>query len=177
MQYRGRSTDEWGNVLFDSEGLVDLLMHGSELSGDLTALNSDGVVKFNDLCREFDHPDDAVSIYTPPTISVEDWDAEHQKQWFVPEPYASLDVLDWLAAKCETDEQLSRIAAEWVLFEERDMVPVLRCLIYLVDSFRERGIVWGVGRGSSVASYALYLIGVHRVDSLAFDLDVREFLK
>jgi DNA polymerase III alpha subunit len=48
---------------------------------------------------------------------------------------------------------------------------------YLVDTLRKNIIVWGVGRGSSVASYILYLIGVHRIDSLYYDLDIAEFLK
>jgi DNA polymerase III alpha subunit len=50
-------------------------------------------------------------------------------------------------------------------------------LKYLVDAMRENKIVWGVGRGSSVASYVLYLIGVHRIDSIKYDLDIKEFLK
>lgn len=177
MDFKGRSTDEWGNVLFDADGLVDHLMRGRDISGDLTAIASEGVVKFNALCKELDHPQDAVKIYTPPQISVEDSDTAHQNIWFTPEPYANLDVKEWLLEKCQTEEQVLRILDEWQLFEEREMIPVLRCLVYLVDSFRERGIVWGVGRGSSVASYALYLIGVHKVNSLEFDLDVREFLK
>lgn len=79
--------------------------------------------------------------------------------------------------KCHTEQEVTRVLEEFALFEEREMIPVLRCLIYLIAHFREEGIVWGVGRGSSVASYCLYLIGVHKVNSLAFDLDVREFLK
>ena len=35
----------------------------------------------------------------------------------------------------------------------------------------------GVGRGSSVASYILYLIGVHRIDSIKYNLDWKEFLR
>jgi len=42
---------------------------------------------------------------------------------------------------------------------------------------RENGIVWGVGRGASVASYVLYLIGVHRINSIQYGLDWREFLR
>jgi DNA polymerase III alpha subunit len=37
--------------------------------------------------------------------------------------------------------------------------------------------VWGVGRGSSVASYVLFLIGVHRIDSMKYNLDYKEFLR
>jgi DNA polymerase III alpha subunit len=48
---------------------------------------------------------------------------------------------------------------------------------YLVDTLRKNNVVWGVGRGSSVASYILYLIGVHKVDSIKYNLDINEFLK
>jgi DNA polymerase III alpha subunit len=54
---------------------------------------------------------------------------------------------------------------------------MLRLLFYLVDDFRERGVVWGVGRGSSVASYCLFLIGVHKIDAILYDLSIKEFLK
>jgi DNA polymerase III alpha subunit len=47
----------------------------------------------------------------------------------------------------------------------------------MVTVCKENNIVLGVGRGSSVASYVLYLLGVHRVDSLKYDLDIKEFLK
>ena len=57
------------------------------------------------------------------------------------------------------------------------MIDVLRYLKYLVDTMRKHKIVWGVGRGSSVASYCLFLIGVHRVDSVLYQLDIKEFLK
>jgi len=42
---------------------------------------------------------------------------------------------------------------------------------------RKNNLVWGVGRGSSVSSYLLYLIGVHKVDSYKYRLDIKEFLK
>jgi len=177
MKLKGRSTDDWGNVIFDSDGLIDHLMKGHDLTSDMVADPTPGVVKFNALCKELDHPEDQVAQYEQPQVSVEEWDATHQAQWFIPEPYANLDVLEWLLMKCQTEQEVERILMEWDLFEERDMIQVLRCLIYLVASFRENGIVWGVGRGSSVASFALYLIGIHKVNSLAFDLDVREFLK
>jgi DNA polymerase III alpha subunit len=57
------------------------------------------------------------------------------------------------------------------------MFDLLRFLVYIVDVMREQDIVWGVGRGSSVASYVLYLIGVHKIDSLYYDLDIAEFLR
>ena len=88
-----------------------------------------------------------------------------------------MDVLSHCLAKCDTDAQRDRVRTEMQLFEARDMLPVLQHLIYMVDNLRKRGIVWGVGRGSSVSSYVLFLIGINRIDPLKFDLDVGEFLK
>lgn len=177
MKFKGRSTDEWGNVVFDTDGLIDHLMRGHDLAQDMMAHPVPGVIKFNARCREFDHPDDQVGQYQAPDVSVQEWDAAHQSQWFIPESYESLDVQEWLLMKCQTEQEIERVLMEWELFVEREMIPVLRCLIFLIEQFRQEGVVWGVGRGSSVASYSLYLIGVHKVNSLAFDLDVREFLK
>jgi DNA polymerase III alpha subunit len=94
-----------------------------------------------------------------------------------PEPFDSIDVKAWLLERCTTDVEVERIEKEWQLFAERDMEQVLRFLIFLVDNLRSRNVVWGVGRGSSIASYALYLIGVHRINSILYDLDPKEFLK
>jgi hypothetical protein len=69
------------------------------------------------------------------------------------------------------------VCEEYVLFEERNMIPVLRHLIYMVQLLRQQGVLWGVGRGSSVSSYILFLIGINRIDPMKFNLDVSEFLK
>jgi DNA polymerase III alpha subunit len=53
----------------------------------------------------------------------------------------------------------------------------LQYLKYLVDVMTVNNVIWGVGRGSSVASYVLYKLGVHRIDSLHYNLDAREFLR
>jgi DNA polymerase III alpha subunit len=34
-----------------------------------------------------------------------------------------------------------------------------------------------VGRGSSVASYVLFLIGVHKIDPIKYELPIEEFFK
>ena len=57
------------------------------------------------------------------------------------------------------------------------MFMLLKYLKYLVDTMRNNNIVWGVGRGSSVASFVLFLIGVHKINSLYYDLPIEEFLK
>ena len=64
-----------------------------------------------------------------------------------------------------------------MMYLERGLFDLLNFLRYMVQVMRDNNIVWGVGRGSSVASYVLYLIGVHKIDSLYYDLDVTDFLR
>jgi DNA polymerase III alpha subunit len=163
-------------VALTDEGLQELLMQGVDIAG-LTAQPSTQVQQHNLLCRQLDHPEDQLVEYAAPEVPVAQWDADHQEQWFVPEPFNTINVLEWLLERCHTEDEQLRVAEEWILFEERRMEPVLRLLIYLIHHFRENNILWGVGRGSSVSSYSLYLIGVHKVNSILFDLDPREFLK
>jgi len=110
-------------------------------------------------------------------LSVEDFDRKNQSQWWIPEEYQKFDIEIWLAKQCNTDEKITRLQEELVLFRQLNMIDLLRYLKYLIDTMRANKIVWGVGRGSSVSSYALYLIGVHKIDSLRYQLDINEFLR
>jgi DNA polymerase III alpha subunit len=96
--------------------------------------------------------------------------------WFIPESYKNMDIESFLIDVCP-EENHGRLKTELELFQKYDMIIVLKAMKYLVDIFRENGIVWGVGRGSSVASYALFLIGVHKIDSVKYDLPIEEFFK
>ena len=95
----------------------------------------------------------------------------------MPHEYESFEIVEWLIAQCTTDEQVSRVAQELELYDERNLIYLLLFLKYMVDTFRKNNVVWGVGRGSSVASYVLFLLGVHKIDSMLYDLDVKEFLR
>ena len=71
----------------------------------------------------------------------------------------------------------ARVEEELALYKARNLYPILQLMIYIVDMMRKNNLVWGVGRGSSVASYVLYLIGIHKIDSIKYNLDIEEFLK
>lgn len=71
---------------------------------------------------------------------------------------------------------IARVVQELELYHERGLGDILRACIHIVNKLRAQGVVWGVGRGSSVASFVLYLIGVHDVDSVKYGLDIHEFL-
>lgn len=115
--------------------------------------------------------------YSDLDMTVEDFDTMNQQNWYMPQEYKDLDIAQYVLDKCKTDEELQRTGSELILFLERDMFPLLKYCKYLVDTMRKHNIVWGVGRGSSVSSYVLYLIGIHRINSIHYDLSIDEFLK
>ena len=91
--------------------------------------------------------------------------------------YYSIDVLTWLLDKCQTEEEKIRVNDEYKLFKQKKFVKVLQFLIFFVNTLRDNNIVWGVGRGSSVSSFCLFLIGVHKINPMLYDLDYKEFLR
>ena len=101
----------------------------------------------------------------------------NQSNWHLPVEYKNMDIAKWVLDQCKTEAELQRAGDELLKFHERGMFVLLQYLKYLVDTMRNNNIVWGVGRGSSVASYVLYLIGIHRINSLYYDLSIDEFLK
>jgi DNA polymerase III alpha subunit len=115
--------------------------------------------------------------YVEETVSVEEFDNLLQDNWYMPDEYKSLDIAKLVLDYCKTDSELQRVGDELIKFQERNMFPLLRYCKYLVDTMRKHNVVWGVGRGSSVASYVLYLIGIHKIDCLHYDISIDEFLK
>ena len=97
--------------------------------------------------------------------------------WFIPYEYKTMDIVDWLYQRCPTPEIRERVSEELKLFAKHDMIQVLKTMKYVVDTLRDNNVVWGVGRGSSVASYVLFMIGVHKIDSVKYKLPINEFFK
>jgi DNA polymerase III alpha subunit len=99
-----------------------------------------------------------------------------KNNWFIPEEYKQLDIEEFLVTQCP-EQNYPRLVEELALFKQNNMIPVLKTMKYVVDTLRKNNIVWGVGRGSSVSSYVLFLIGIHKIDSVKYALPIDEFFK
>ena len=172
-------TDSLGIPRFTNKDLADMIYSGHVDKCHVVLCDpSDDIEKFNAAMREQYLPE--LTKYIPLDVDQKDFDGALQSEWFMPDKYKDINVYEYVLGKAETpcpQHVQDRIWQELDAFRERGMKDLLRYMIYLVDFMRENDIVWGVGRGSSVASYVLYLIGVHKVDSIQFDLDWREFLR
>ena len=132
-------------------------------------------ITFSDILEVNNIPE--CTVYQPDELSTIEFDKINQQLWYIPVEYKNYDIATFVLDQCKTEEELQRAGIELLMFQEREMFPLLRYLKYLVDTMRKHNVMWGVGRGSSVSSYVLYLMGVHRINSLFYDLSIDEFLK
>jgi len=166
--------DRFGNPIFNSLDIFKILYQGKltnlkditvDYTEDIEQLEQTAGFTFQKFNEQLDQ------------IDIEDFDSALQSDWFMPAEYKDFDVEEWCLARCTTPEQIARVEAEIDAFEARGMIPLLQWCKHFVDTCNENNIVWGLGRGSSVASFVLFLLGVHQVDSVKYNLDWQEFLR
>ena len=170
-------TNKHGEQIYSEDDLCNLIMQGfnpSDLDGIIVDkpvdLESAALMLENvPLLVEYD------KIFE--NMSTEEFDHRCQSRWFMPEEYMNMDIAEHVISLCNSDAELQRCGQELLMFQERNLFNLLKYLKYLVDVMNQHNLVWGVGRGSSVASYVLYKLGVHKIDSLYYELDPAEFLR
>jgi DNA polymerase III alpha subunit len=167
------NNDVYGNPIYSERDLLDAFMRDPDLTIKKCFVNSN--VSFHPNLELQNPPQ--LTEYIDPKLELSEFDTLCQNIWLMPEEYKSLDIAKFVLEQCQGEEELQRAGKELIMFQERELFPLLQYMKYLVDTMRNNNIVWGVGRGSSVASFVLFLIGIHRVHSLFYDLQIEEFLK
>lgn len=148
--------------LADEQIGIELLYRGQDLSD----VAFDDIDLFNKFATELEiSPISDISLIS--------------KDFNIPLHYKELDVEKYIREQLvqRDPDEIGRVEMELDMYRERGLFPVLQLLIWIVDTMRKHNLVWGVGRGSSVSSYLLYILGVHKVDSYKYGLDIKEFLK
>ncbi len=159
-----------GSVEADPSSLESLILAGVPLDVLSVTRISPEVISLN---KQTDHKLDLKTSLQP-----------IQATWLIPEAYKYLDVekyLESLSERIERDElyqkRISRLILEIQLFKKNNLDNVVRTLVYVIDTFEQKQLVWGVGRGSSCSSYILYLMGLHEVDPVKYDISIYDFIK
>lgn len=150
------------NYLADEQTGIELLYR----SKDISDIAFDDITAFNKVAKELELNE----ISDVSRIS---------KEFNIPQHYKELDVEKYIHNKLiqRDPDEIGRVEMELAMYKERGLFPILQLLIWIVDTMRKHKLVWGVGRGSSVSSYLLYILGVHKVDSYKYGLDIKEFLR
>ncbi len=167
--------DKHQRYLSDELTGMEMLYHNRDITR-ADFIETPDINKFNTFAEE-------LGIKKLEILGDEDFDRINT--YIIPQYYKDIDVESYVKGlvpvqgvdKADNARSSQRVDMELTLYKERDLFPILQVLIYVVDTLRKNNLVWGVGRGSSVASYVLYLIGIHKVDSLKYDLNIKEFLK
>ena len=171
--------DQYGQAHCDTTELCDLLYKNPAL--DLSLFYVDDPETYNNSVSDLYSDLPKLHKYLPMNyheeVPAELFDHAQQQAWHMPDEYKTMDIAQHILGLCTTEAELQRVGQELLLYQERDLFNLLRYLKYFVDTMRKNNVVWGLGRGSSTASYVLYLLGVHRIDSLFYDLPIEEFLK
>ena len=166
--------NDHGDVIFTEQDAIDLLY--TDPNFNISKLFFDQTDQYILSLKELGI--DLPIINTSPSRGLlKEFDEKNINQWHMPEKYYQINVLEWLLDKCQTDEERTRVQIEYKLFEQKKFIKVLQFLMYFIDTLRANNVVWGVGRGSSVASFCLFLIGVHKINPLMYHLNIAEFLR
>jgi DNA polymerase III alpha subunit len=166
--------DKYSNPIFNEQDLFDALYQGHQFNvSDTMLVERTETVKQLEAQLGFKFLDPYETHF-----EINDYDSACQSNWDMPDEYKTLDIEEWVKGQCPPwDPNHTRVEEELAAFRERNMLDLLKWLKYFVDTCEKEDIVWGIGRGSSVASYVLFLIGVHSVDSIKYNLDWQEFLR
>ena len=163
--------DKFRLPVYSSSDILELLYQGRSDVLNSLLVDDDEDVRLYNL-----NSDSPLQLYQELDMDLKEFDQSLQQNWLMPEEYKKMDIEGFLVNSCPK-EHYQRLIEELQEYQQRNMLDLLRWLKYFVDTCRTNNVVWGVGRGSSVASYVLYLIGVHKIDSIKYNLDWREFLR
>jgi len=166
-------TDIYGQIILSEQDICEAMLQSPDRI--LSKIYIDQPININDELELNEIP--VFVEYVNSSETIEEFDQRLQDNWHMPEEYKTFDIAQWVLEQCNTDHERQRVGEELLMYLDRNLFSLLQYIKYLVDTMRKHNIVWGVGRGSSVSSYVLYLIGIHKIDSMYYDLDINEFLR
>lgn len=170
-----KSLDEYGRYLLSSKEAISMLLEGKDIEGCFF-LDEPDVLLYNTNCEQI-LGKEKLNVYEKNDMTFDEFHDQQTQKWNIPWEYQIFDIEKHILSLCTRQEETDRVTHELELFKKYELLDLLRFMKYFVDTLRKERTVWGVGRGSSVSVYSLFLMKVHRVDSLKYDLDCKEFFK
>lgn len=160
-------TDAQGVCWLSEQGVIELAYQGKLQQAVFEWQDTHVKAEYVRMCESQDN--------WPFTLN--DVSTVHDRSWFTPAQYQQMDLAEYVLNRCQSALQRERATYELKLIDHLQVSHIFKHLIYLVDTWRSRNLVWGIGRGSSVSCFILYVIGLNRINPLEYDLDPEEFFK
>lgn len=168
--------NSYGQVSLTEKEIFDALYTKTIENSSNIFVEDDKIVnQFNKSIKDNYEDFELLNIFNNLTLSIEDFDKLNQSFWFYSTNYKNLDIKNYLYSICPENNK-NRLEEELCLYEKYNLLDLLKFLKYLVDTMKTHNITWGIGRGSSVSSYVLFLMEIHKIDSVKHNLDISEFL-
>ena len=165
IELQDYSIDNVGNyIVSQSEQLEKLLLMSIPIE-KIKIINEDSnIKKFNYLL------DNKITKYEENETSVD-------LSYNIPKKYLEMDLDEKIQKIIEEESEIGqiRIQNEYLEFKRRNLESFLKTIIYIIDEFKNNNVVYGIGRGSSCASYLLFKLGLHSVDCLKYNIPMHEF--
>ena len=170
--------NKFGELVFNENDVCNLLMQGRKVES-LKNIQIDASINLEKAALLLDCIPEFVTYnaLVNQDLTIEEFDRRRQQAWHMPDEYKNMDIAEHVLSLCSTPAELQRCGQELLLYQERNLFDLLKFLKYLIDLTTQQKLILGVGRGSSVASYVLYKLGVHQIDSMYYELDPTEFLR
>jgi len=178
------NVDAYGQVKFDNKEILEktYLMENQSVFGFMNDL--DEIAKWNENCSHFD----LRPINTAQEIDQDPMEYHSNKSyaWKMPVEFLNFDPIEYcsnelIKRSINKQEYIDYLINELKSWEKimttQSAMNLFRFLHYLIQTCEKNNIVTGVGRGSSVSSLILFLLGVHHVDPVKYNLDYNEFLR
>jgi DNA polymerase III alpha subunit len=102
-------------------------------------------------------------------------------EWNIPAQYKNIDLKEYILTKLidrfpnADDRYVRRLEEELHEISNRDVEDLFRTLIFVTETLLKSDTVLGVGRGSSCASLFLFVLGLHKVDPIRYNIPASEF--
>ena len=168
-------TNNFGDCIYNEDDAIELIYNNPNV--DISKLYFEDIDQYANALKELGINLPKINQVPVRDITGDEFDKRNIENWYMPKEYYDLDVKKFLLEKCTNDIERKRVEDEYELFERKNFIKVLQFLIYFINTLRKHNIVWGVGRGSSVASFCLFLIGVHKINPIEYKIDYTEFLR
>lgn len=172
-------TDAYGNCSFTTKEILDLL-YSVESIDQYTLDNPVESRMHSDNAKHFELENLVEHMHID--MPADEYHTLLANTWIVPDEYANMDIEVYLTTqlaqrKLDSDVYIDRLADELNEYRNRNMIQILIYLVYMMNICKQNNIVTGIGRGSSVSSLVLYLIGTHYMDPIKYSLSYKEFLR
>lgn len=171
--------NKYSEQILETDEIIKVLYSNPKI--DLDKINTASITEvdlFNKALQELYLDDAILSKYIEPSLTLGEYDSLLQQKWHMPQSYKDMDIAAYILDLCDDNEAvLQRVGYELLEFQKLNFFDALRFFKYLIDTMRKNNIVWGVGRGSSVSSHVLFLLGIHKIDSLKYQLEFKDFIK